>query len=127
MIKIEDKTIKVHRGDEGSLRYKIPIDKSNGAISYYKFKEGDIIRLSIFEKNSDYQNTIAEAKAIVEKEQEEVVIPLTKNETNIGVPSPRPVDYIYEISLNGINTTTGYDDEEGALIYKILPAKGSDE
>lgn len=127
MIKIEGKTIKVHRGDEGSVRYKIPITEANGVISYYKFKVGDIIRLSIFEKNSDYQTTIAESKVVVEIEQEEVVIPLTANETNIGIPSSRPVEYIYEISLNGVNTTTGYDDEDGALIYKILPAKGSDE
>ena len=127
MIKIDGKTIKVHRGDVGNIRYKIPIGEDEGTISYYKYKVGDIVRLSIFEKNSDYQTTIAESKVIIETESEEVSIPLTVNETNIGTPSGKTVEYIYEISLNGVNTTTGYDDDEGALKYRILPAKGSDE
>lgn len=127
MIKIDGKTIKVHRGDVGNIRYKIPVGESEGTTSYYKFKTSDVVRLSIFEKNSDYQTTIAESKVVIESECEEVSIPLTANETNIGTPTGKPVEYIYEISLNGVNTTTGYDDDEGALKYKILPAKGSDE
>lgn len=127
MIKIDGKNIKVHRGDVGNIRYKIPIVESDGTISYYKFKVGDIVRLSIFEKNSDYQTTIAEAKVTIETECEEVAIPLTTKETNIGTPTGRPTDYIYEISLNGVNTTTGYDTDEGALKYIILPAKGGDK
>ena len=125
MIKVGDdgRTLYIHRGDAGNLNYSIPLDENNN----YKFVKGDIIRLSIFDRNSDFQTPLKEIKVTVDEESTFVSIPLTSEDTNIGEPSNKKQKFAYEVSLNGVNTTLGYDEEEGPAILELLPAKGSDE
>lgn len=125
---VNGKDIHIHRGDEATLIYKIPITISgDGTVTeWYQFKENDVIRLSIFEKGSDYQTPISEIVVILEEDTYSVEIPINSENTCIGDSSSKPVDYYYEISLNGTNTTTGYSVDNKDCIFKILPAKGSD-
>ena len=118
MIKVgeDGRTLYIHRGDAGNLNYSIPLDENNN----YKFVKGDIIRLSVFDRNSDFQVPVQEESTVVS-------IPLTSEDTNIGEPSNKKQKFAYEVSLNGVNTTLGYDEEEGPAILELLPAKGSDE
>lgn len=124
MIKVgeDGRTLYIHRGDAGSLNYSIPI----GEDTNYEFAIGDILRLSIFDKDSDFQSPIKEIKVIVQEKSNIVQIPFTSEDTNIGQPSNKKQNFAYEISLNGVNTTLGYDDDEGPAILVLLPAKGRD-
>lgn len=123
MIKIgsDKRTLYIHRGDEGILNYCIKINGDN-----YSFKKGDIVRLSIFDVKSDYQNPLKEIKVEAIEECNIVNIPITYEDTNIGEASNKMQKYAYEISLNGVNTTSGYDEDEGHALLMLLPAKGSD-
>lgn len=123
MIKIgtDRRTIYIHRGDEGILNYCIKTEDAN-----YSFKVGDILRLSVFDIKSDYQNPLKEIKVEVTEESNTMQIPISTEDTNIGIASNKAQKYAYEISLNGVNTTSGYDEDEGHALLILLPAKGSD-
>jgi len=123
MIKIDSdkRTLYIHRGDAGTLIYCVRM-----ADSKYIFKVGDILRFSIFDKKSDYQNPLKEIKVEVLEESDIVKIPISAEDTNIGEPSNKMQKYAYEISLNGVNTTSGYNEDEGHALLILLPAKGGD-
>lgn len=125
MIKVgeDGRTLYIHRGDAGNLNYSIPLDENTN----YKFLKGDVIRLSIFDKKSDFQTPLKEIIVTVEEESTMISIPISSTDSNIGEPSNKIQKFAYEVSLNGVNTTLGYDEEEGPAILEILPAKGSDE
>lgn len=123
MIKIgsDKRTLYIHRGDEGILNYCVNMENSK-----YTFKKGDILRLSIFDIKSDYQNPLKEIKVEVTEESNTIQISISTEDTNIGIASNKAQKYAYEISLNGVNTTSGYDEDEGHALLILLPAKGSD-
>lgn len=121
MLIVDDdgRTIRVHRGDEGTIVFNIPLNETE----FYKFQVGDIIEFTVFEKNGYDKTPVVEKKIEISKETENVDIVLTKEDTAIGQPSNKVSVFWYEISLNGIQTTIGYDEDEKAAEFRILPAK----
>lgn len=119
MIIVEEKTIKVHRGDTGTLIFNIELEDGQ----FYQFQKDDKVELRIFEKKGYDKKALASQEVIVREISDNVSIPLTSNETDIGLSSNKPITYWYDIYLNG-NVTNGYDEEEGPSEFIILPAKG---
>lgn len=88
----------------------------------YVFRTGDEVRFTVVEKK-DYTNVVLQKSVIVAEETERVEISLTGEETKIGEPISKPVDYWYEIELNPQTkpqTIVGYD-ENGAKEFKLYP------
>mgnify|MGYP004463651361 FL=1 len=122
MINVDERKIIVHRGDTGEIAYSIDVTDEE----LYEFKVGDKIEFTVFEKNGYDKTPVLYKEIEVEKVCTEVKIPLTKKDMTIGEPQNKPKTYWYEISLNGVDTTNGYDYEEGAAELILLPAKGDE-
>lgn len=117
MFKIEDDVIKISRATRGVIEFTLP---------NYTFVPEDTIEFRIYEKNKLDQSPVR-VKTITTKEQcESLIIDLTCEDMDFGTPSNKPVDYWYEIILNGNQMVKGYDDITGAKILKLYP-KGVDE
>lgn len=94
--------------------------EANG--SAYKFLNGDIIRIKVFEKKS-CENMVLTKEFPVAEETEKVNIVLESNETKFGEVISKPKDYWYEIEHERdgvIQTIIGYD-EDGAKVFKLFP------
>ena len=119
----EDLSIHVTRGDSAVLGVAADENGTN-----YTFKEGDVVRLKVFEKkNCDevvlQKDTGANAGA------KEVEITLSGEDTKLGKVISKPVDYWYEIELNpdtNPKTLIGYD-EDGAKVFRVYPEGGDVE
>lgn len=125
MFKVEGSTIKVTRGDTGTIG--ITIKNEDG--TDYTFQVGDIVRFKVF-KNKDCDCVELEKDTTVESETEEVDINLTKEDTKIGELISKPVIYWYEVELNpdtNPQTIIGYDDIEGAKLFILYPEGGDKE
>lgn len=119
MLNISGKTIRINRGDAGTLALTIPIsDEEN-----YTFNIGDKIQFRIFEKKGYNKDIVLEKVIEVEEETEIVDISLTEADTLIGEDINKEVIYWYEIALNEEQTVIGYD-ENGAAELILYPAKG---
>lgn len=120
MFKInDDLSIYVTRGDAVAFNLSATID--NGET--YLFKPNDIVRINIMEKKG-CDEVVFQKGFKVEEETETVEINLTGDETKIGDIISKPTDYWYEIELNPFTnpkTIIGYDDENGAKIFKLFP------
>lgn len=114
----DGKTIRVHRGDAGILAYSIPLSDTEN----YQFQQGDTIEFTVFEKKGYDKAPVLSKEIAVEESCEEVLIKLDSNDTSLGEKTNKTAVYWYEISLNKKQTTLGYDDEEGAAEFRILPA-----
>lgn len=119
----EIERIFVHRGDRGSMTYSI--EQTDG--TDYQFQVGDLLEFTVFEKTGYNKTPVINKKIRVQEATTEVEILLTEEDTTIGEAQNKPVKYWYEISLNGNQTVNGYDYEEGALEFIVLPAKAGDE
>ena len=112
-----DKSIHLTRGDIAVIQ----VGAVNGEIDY-TFKEGDLIRLRVFEKKQC--NCVVLQKDVEAEEGAQTVdISLTKEDTKIGNIINKPVDYWYEIELNPDTmpqTLIGYDNS-GAKIFRLFP------
>lgn len=122
MIEVDGRKIIVHRGDLGNICYSINISDTD----MYEFQINDKIEFTVFEKNGYDKTPVLHKIVNVSKKGTEILISLTKEDTIIGEPSNKPKIYWYEISLNGVDTTNGYDYEEGAAELILLPAKGEE-
>ncbi len=122
-----DNTINITRGD--ILFFGVG---AKGTVSGedYIFQPGDIVRMTVNGKK-DCENVVLNKDFLVETPTEEVVIYLDSKETKIGEPINSPEEYWYEIVLNpdtAPQTIIGYDDVEGAKIFRLYPeAEGSTE
>lgn len=117
----EDKSIHVTRGDIGLLR--VNIRKANGEA--YEFKPGDVVRLRVVKKN-DYGMTVLLKDVTVMEAATTVEMPLAKEDTAIGEPVNKPVEYWYEMELNpdtAPQTFIGHD-AEGAKLFMLYPEGG---
>ena len=119
MFKInEDGSIFLTRGDIAN----IVVTATNSENEEHVFENGDVIRFLVFEKGAC--NCVVVSKSVeVSEETKKVLIPLSGNETKIGVPINKPQDYWYEIELNpetNPQTIIGYD-ENGAKILRLFP------
>ena len=121
MFKIDSKkTIYLTRGDVAIIN----VTATNNDGSEYTFKNGDVVRLSIF-KAGNCHNVVLKKDVSVEEDKNYVEISLTSAETKIGDIINEPVDYWYEIVLNPETepqTIVGYFKDP--VIFRLLPEGG---
>ena len=113
---IDGTTIKINRGDVLPLRLTIPISEEEN----YTFQEGDIIVFGVYGAKKMSQPALLLKEVTVQEESKHVDIVCTSEEMKIGELIDKPVDYWYEIELNGQQTVIGYDDN-GAKILRLFP------
>lgn len=116
MFKIIDDVIHTSRASEGVIELQI---------EDYTFSIGDTIELRIYEKNGLNKPPVKTKQIEVTQAGTSIDIELTCEDTDIGDPVNKVVDYWYEIELNDKQTIIGYD-ENGAKILKLYP-KGVEE
>lgn len=119
MLWIEDKTIIIHRGDEGIINFRAK--KKDG--TYYEFQEGDVLKFQVMERCGYDKNVVFEKIIEVTESTEEVQIELTATDTTIGEAGNGSTEYWYEISLNDTLTIIGFDKETGPTKFRLLPAR----
>lgn len=120
VVNTEDNSIYVTRGDAGTLSV---VAKLDGSESNYVFQPGDVVRLKVVQKKN-YDNVALQKDVAITEETERVDFFLTGQDTKIGDVISKPVDYWYEVELNPFTnpqTIIGYDDEDGAKIFKLFP------
>lgn len=120
VVNTEDNSIYVTRGDAGTLSV---VAKLDGSESNYVFKPGDVVRLKVVQKKN-YEKVALQKDVAITEETERVDFFLTGQDTKIGDVISKPVDYWYEVELNPFTnpqTIIGYDDEDGAKIFKLFP------
>lgn len=123
---LNDKTICLTRGDIASIVTSAKQKVGSQVGTPYTFAMGDVVRLSVFKKR-DCQSVVLQKEAIAQEETESVTIHLTKDDTKIGDPINKPVDYWYEIVLNPDTapiTIVGYD-AAGEKIFRLYPEGGA--
>ena len=114
----DDKSIHLTRGDIAIIK----IGASKSETEDYTFKEGDIVRIRVFEKNH-HENVVIQKDATVESETTSVDISLYKEDTKIGELINKPKDYWYEVELNpdtSPQTIIGYD-VDGPKLFRLYP------
>ena len=114
----DDKSIHLTRGDIAVIE----IGASKSEAEDYTFKEGDIVRFRVFEKNH-YENVVIQKDVTVESETTSVDISLYKEDTKIGELINKPKDYWYEVELNpdtSPQTIIGYD-VDGPKLFRLYP------
>ena len=116
MQKIEGTTIRVNRGDEMSLSLSIKQDDG----TTYTFAGTDEIVFSLYNKNKMSEEAVLIKEVTATAGTTSVTIPLTSTETKIGDLINKPVEYWYEVELNGRYTVIGYDDK-GAKLFILYP------
>lgn len=116
MQKIDGTTIKVNRGDEVSLSLGITQDDGTA----YEFAGTDEVVFSIYNKGKMSEPAVLIKEITATAGTTSVTIPLTSTETKIGDLINKPVEYWYEIELNGRYTIIGYDDK-GAKLFMLYP------
>lgn len=116
----KDMSIHVTRGDTVAFAVAAAMDGES-----YVFKEGDIVRIKVFErKNCDA--VVLQKDFAVSEETTTVPILLAKEDTKFGDTISKPTEYWYEVELNPFTdpqTIIGYD-EDGAKIFKLFPEGG---
>lgn len=123
MLKIENKTIHITRGDVAL--FEITTKQEDG--TDYEFKTGDIIRFKVF-KSKDCNCIEIEKDTQIETPTKAAQISLTSEDTKIGDIINKPVKYWYEVELNPDTepqTIIAYD-KEGAKEFILYP-EGSDK
>ena len=114
----DDNSIYLTRGDIASVQ----ITALNSSGEEYLFKNGDIVRFSIFEKGR-YDNLVLRRDVEVTTETKFVSINLSGNDTKIGELINKPKQYWYEVELNpdtAPQTIIGYDNN-GPKILTLFP------
>ena len=120
MIEIEGKTIRISRGDSGTIKLTIPLSDTEN----YEFQVGDKVQFRVFEKKN-YNNVFLDKEINIEEITSVIDICLTEKDTSIGEIINKPVTYWYEISLNETQTVVGYDDDGPAELI-LYPAQVKD-
>lgn len=116
----DDKSIYLTRGDIATIEVSV----KDGDVDY-TFKDGDVVRLNVFEKK-DCGCVVLQKDVAINGGNTVIDINLTKEDTKIGEPISKPKEYWYEIELNpetGPQTIIGYD-EKGPKIFKLYPEGG---
>ena len=117
MIEIEGKTIRISRGDSGTIKLTIPLSDTEN----YEFQAGDKVQFRVFEKKN-YNNVFLDKEINIEEITSVIDICLTEKDTSIGEVINKPITYWYEISLNETQTVVGYDDD-GPAEFILYPAQ----
>jgi hypothetical protein len=117
MFKIENDTIKVTRATKGVIEL---------SIDDYTFNDGDTIEFRIYNKKKLNEPPVMTKEIKVTQACTSVDIELTCEDTDIGEPINKMVEYWYEIELNDEQTIIGFDDITGPKILELYP-KGVEE
>lgn len=120
MFKINDETklIEITRGDIGGI---------NLSVEDYTFKTNDTIQLNIYNARRMNRPPVFTKEWVVTEATETFNIQLSSQDTKFGEMKSRPIDYWYEIQLNGNQTIIGFDDEKnedskkGEKIFRLYP------
>lgn len=120
MFKINDETklIEITRGDIGGI---------NLSVVDYTFKANDTIQLNIYNARRMNRLPVFTKEWVVTEPTETFNIQLSSQDTKFGEMKSRPIDYWYEIQLNGNQTIIGFDDEKnedskkGEKIFRLYP------
>jgi hypothetical protein len=122
MFKTEGTTIKITRGDIGTLE----VVAENDDKTAYEFKAGDIVRIKVFKKK-DCACVVMHKDVEVQEVTTVVKIFLESEDTKIGELTSKKVEYWYEIELNpdtAPQTIVAYDDD-GEKLFILYP-EGAD-
>lgn len=120
----EDLSIYVTRGDAVLLNVKA--NDKNG--NPYTFVPGDTIHFTVYKKKKA-TDVVLDKCFTVETATQEVQVYLSGRDTKIGAVISKPTTYWYEVVLNEDTepqTIIGYDQEEGAKLFILLP-EGADK
>lgn len=123
---LNDKTICLTRGDVANIVFAPKLGGEDVPYTPYVFQEGDIVRFMVTNKN-DYASVVIQKDVVVEAGADKVVIRLTSEDTRIGDPINKPVDYWYEIEINpdtAPQTPIGFD-LDGAKVFRLFPEGGA--
>ena len=115
----DDLSIYVTRGDAVLLNVKA--NDKNG--NPYTFIPGDNLRFKVYKKKK-VTEVFLDKPFTIEKATQEVQIYLSGSETKFDEPVNKPTTYWYEVVLNEDTepqTIIGYDEEEGAKLFVLLP------
>ena len=91
----------------------------------YIFKQGDLLRIKIFEKKG-CENIVLQRDFPVLEDGEQVEVFLSEEDTKLGGVISKPTDYWYEIELNPLSnpqTIIGYG-EDGPAVFRLFPEGG---
>lgn len=116
MFKITGNTIYLTRGDTCTIGM---------SLKDYIFQPGDIIEFKVYAENELNKAPVLSQTVVVDTECESVDIELPSEKTKIGDIVNEPVEYWYEIELNGNQTPFCYD-ENGPKILMLYP-EGADK
>ncbi len=122
MFRIEGKRIELTRGDIAN--FKVEAKENN---TPYEFKEGDIVRFKVFEKNDCKCVKLLKDIAVEEKTTSININLVSEDTKNICDYINYPVEYWYEVELNpetAPQTIIGYDKVPSVFI--LLP-EGADK
>lgn len=123
MFNIDDAlTIHLTRGDIATIEVKSGEDPN----SSYIFKDGDVVRLEVFEKGK-HENVVLSKSVNAVADSSAVDIFLNSTDTRFCDPINKPKDYWYNIELNPDaykQTLVGYD-LSGPKVFRLYP-EGAD-
>lgn len=125
MFRIEGSTIHLTRGDIATIEVSTIVEDTG---EDYVFQTGDIVRLTVVEKNN-YGNVVLTKEFKLQEGGTTVVdIILSTDDTRIGGVISKPKKYYYEVELNpdtAPRTIVGHDDD-GPKEFILYP-EGSDQ
>ena len=101
-------------------------DLDNLTEQYYEFQIGDEIKFNIYERKGYDKDPLMTKTIVVDTAGDEVVIPLEEADTTFGEIPNKATEYWYDITLNEDLTIVCFN-EEGARLFIMYPAKGSEE
>jgi len=105
-------TLLVTRGDKGSVTIKLKMGCT--------FKVGQEVALVVVKRRGYTEKPVLEKSVIVQEESNTIQIPLTSEDTKIGEYINMPMDYWYNIVVDGDQTIWG-SDEDGEKIFRLFP------
>lgn len=118
-MKIIDKEIRINRGDRLLIEFSIDNEEDK-----YTFKDGDKIKFSIYRKKELDKLPVLQKEFTPIVGSTSVDIDISGEDMKIGEMANKPIEYWYEIELNGDSTIVGYDDEGAKKL--ILYPEGAD-
>lgn len=107
--------IEINRGD--ILEFDYDIDNFE---EKYVFQSGDSLKFSIYGEEAMDKEPFVQKKFDATVGETSVHIVVSGEEMKIGEYINEPVDYWYEIELNGDRTVSGFDNN-GAKILTLYP------
>lgn len=120
MFKIVDKTIHLTRGDACTISVGLTKKNQDGTDEPYIFKAGDIVSIGVYPVKGLNTTPLLFKSITLEEESDRADIPLSSEETKLGVISSKATKYWYEIQLNHIFTIVGFD-EDGPKLLNLYP------